>query len=99
MPEIPRVVRLLGPLVLSTRELAFVEAAVSSGRRDLKIIRRHILASTIAPLTVPATYIIAAAILIEASLSFLGITPDELAVNLPGDGLGDRLDPRLTRRL
>lgn len=131
--EIPRVVRLVRAVVLSTRELAFVEAAVASGSRDFKIIRRHILPSTFAPLIVQASYIVASAILIEASLSFLGIgVPPEtptwgnmisahrlylarapwtiffpgafltvvvLAVNLLGDGLRDRLDPRLARRM
>lgn len=133
IPEIPRVVRLTRSVVLSTRELAFVEAAIASGSRDFKIIRRHLLPSTIASLVVLATYVIAAAMLSEAALSFLGVgVPPEiptwgnmisehrlylarapwtiffpgafltivvLAVNLLGDGLRDRLDPRLARRM
>ncbi|WGD51141.1 ABC transporter permease [Bradyrhizobium sp. CB1650] len=79
VPEIPRVVRLVRSVVLSTRELAFVEAATVSGSRDLKIIRRHILPSTIAPLIVQGTLIFASAILAESSLSFLGIgVPPEI---------------------
>lgn len=133
IPEIPRVVRLVRSVVLTTREQPYIEAAIGGGSRSGKIIVRHILPSTIAPLIVQATYITASAILIEASLSFLGAgVPPEvatwgnmiassrlllarapwtiffpgaclalvvLAVNLLGDGLRDRLDPRLARRM
>jgi peptide/nickel transport system permease protein len=133
IPEIPRVVRLVRSVVLTTREQPFIEAAVGGGSRSLKIILRHIVPSTIAPLIVQATYITASAILTESALSFLGAgVPPEvptwgnmiassrlllarapwtiffpgtclalvvLAVNLLGDGLRDRLDPRLARRM
>jgi peptide/nickel transport system permease protein len=133
IPEIPRVVRLVRSVVLTTREQPYVEAAVAGGSRAPKIILRHILPSTVPPLIVQATYITASAILIEAGLSFLGAgVPPEiptwgnmvaqsriffarapwtiffpgallalvvLAVNLLGDGLRDRLDPRLARRM
>lgn len=133
IPEIPRVTRLVRSVVLSVRGLPFVEAARSNGTRTAKLLRRHILPSTIAPLIVQATYICASAILTEAGLSFLGAgTPPEfptwgnmiassrlylqiapwtifapglclalvvLAVNLLGDGLRDRLDPRISRRM
>ncbi len=133
IPEVPRVVRLVRAVVLTTREQPFIEAAIGGGSRHLKIILRHILPSTVAPLIVQATYITASAILIEAALSFLGAgVPPEiptwgnmiassrlylarapwsiffpgaalalvvLAVNLMGDGLRDRLDPRLARRM
>jgi peptide/nickel transport system permease protein len=79
IPEIPRVVRLVRSVVLITREQPFIEAAVSGGSQSLKIIRRHILPSTIAPLIVQSTYIAASAILIEAALSFLGVgVPPEI---------------------
>jgi len=133
LPEIPRVVRLVRAVVLSVREQPFVEAAVASGTRLPKILRRHILPATVPPLIVQATYVAASAILTEAALSFLGAgTPPEiptwgnmiassrvylglapwtifgpglalalvvLAVNLVGDGLRDRLDPRIARRM
>ncbi|MEI6760423.1 MAG: ABC transporter permease [Betaproteobacteria bacterium] len=133
IPEIPRVTRLVRAVVLSVRDLPFVEAARSNGTRVTKLLRRHILPSTVAPLIVQATYICASAILTEAGLSFLGAgTPPEfptwgnmiassrlylqiapwtifapgiclalvvLAVNLLGDGLRDRLDPRISRRM
>jgi peptide/nickel transport system permease protein len=133
IPEVPRVVRLVRSVVLSTREQPYIEAAISGGSRTLKIVLRHILPSTIPPLIVQATYVTASAILIEAGLSFLGagVPPETptwgnmiassrlllarapwtiffpglclalvvLAVNLLGDGLRDRLDPRLSRRM
>jgi len=72
IPEIPRVVRLVRAVVLSVREQPFVQAAIAGGARTPKVIIRHIMPSTIAPLIVQATYICASAILIEAALSFLG---------------------------
>jgi peptide/nickel transport system permease protein len=133
VPEVPRVVRLVRSVVLAVRERPFVDAAVSVGSRARKIIVRHVLPMTVAPLIVQATYVCASAILIEAGLSFLGAgVPPEiptwgnmiaqsrlffsrapwliffpgaalalvvLAVNLLGDGLRDRLDPRLARRM
>ena len=125
--------RLVRAVVLSVREAPYVEAAIAGGTPTWKILARHILPNTIAPLIVQATYICASAILIEAALSFLGAgTPPEiptwgnmiaqsrlflsrapwtifapgaalalvvLSVNLLGDGLRDRLDPRLARRM
>jgi len=133
IPEIPRVVRLVRSVVLTTREQPYIEAAISGGSRTLKIVLRHILPSTVPPLIVQATYVAASAILIEAGLSFLGagVPPETptwgnmiassrlllarapwtiffpgaclalvvLAINLLGDGLRDRLDPRLARRM
>jgi peptide/nickel transport system permease protein len=79
IPEIPRVVRLVRAVVLSVREAPYVEAAVAGGTPSWKILLRHILPNTIAPLLVQATYICASAILIEAALSFLGAgTPPEI---------------------
>ena len=77
--EVPRVVRLVRSVVLSLREQTYVEAAVVVGSRFRKILIRHILPNTLAPLTVQATYVCAAAILIESLLSFLGAgTPPEV---------------------
>jgi peptide/nickel transport system permease protein len=72
IPELPRDVRLVRSIVLGVRERPYVEAAIAGGARTGKILRRHILPSTIAPLTVQGTYVCASAILVEAGLSFLG---------------------------
>jgi peptide/nickel transport system permease protein len=133
IPEVPRVARVVRSVVLSIRSQPYVESAVAGGTRSLKLLVRHILPNTLAPLIVQATYVCASAMLIEAGLSFLGAgVPPEipswgniiaqgrtffqiapwsilipgaflaltvLAVNMLGDGLRDRLDPRLARRM
>jgi len=73
IPDIPRVTRLVRSLVLSLREEPYVEAAVSLGTRTLHIMFGHILPNTMAPLIVQGTFTCAAAILVEAILSFLGV--------------------------
>ena len=133
IPEVPRIVRLTRSVVLSLRAQPFIEAAIAGGTRTPRLLLRHILPNTLAPLIVQSTYIAASAILTEAGLSFLGVgVPPEipswgniiaqgrsffliapwsilipgaflavmvLGVNMLGDGLRDRLDPRLARRM
>ena len=133
IPEVPRIVRVVRSVVLSIRAQPYVESAIAGGTRNTKLLVRHILPNTLAPLIVQATYVCASAMLIEAGLSFLGAgVPPEipswgniiaqgrtffqiapwsilipgaflaatvLAVNMLGDGLRDRLDPRLARRM
>lgn len=72
IPEIPRVVRLVRSVILTAREEPYVEAALALGSSTSKILFRHLLPNTMAPLIVQGTYIIASAILTEAILSFLG---------------------------
>lgn len=78
IPEIPRVARLVRSVVLSAREEPYVEAAISLGSSLPKIMWRHLMPNTVAPLIVQGTYICASAILTEAILSFLGagISPE-----------------------
>jgi peptide/nickel transport system permease protein len=73
IPEIPRVTRLVRSLVLTIREEPYVEAAISLGTPVWKIMLRHILPNTVAPLVVQGTFICASGILVEAILSFLGV--------------------------
>ena len=73
VPEIPRVVRLVRSVVLSVREEPYVEAAVGLGVPYPKVVWRHILPNCFAPLIVQASYVFAAAILLEAVLGFLGV--------------------------
>ncbi|MEO3999438.1 ABC transporter permease [Mesorhizobium sp. CAU 1732] len=72
IPEIPRVVRLVRSVVLSAREEPYVEAAIALGSSMPKILWKHLMPNTLAPLIVQGTYICASAILTEAILSFLG---------------------------
>jgi peptide/nickel transport system permease protein len=79
VPEIPRVVRLVRGIVLTLREQPYVEATRALGSGVPRILVRHLLPNTLAPLTVQATYICAVAVLIEAALGFLGAgTPPEI---------------------
>jgi peptide/nickel transport system permease protein len=73
IPEIPRVTRLVRSLVLTIREEPYVEAAISLGTPTWKIMLRHILPNTVAPLVVQGTFVCGAGILTEAILSFLGV--------------------------
>jgi peptide/nickel transport system permease protein len=73
IPEIPRVTRLVRSLVLTVREEPYVEAAISMGTPTWRIMIRHILPNTLAPLIVQGTFICASGILVEAILSFLGV--------------------------
>ncbi len=73
IPEVPRVVRLVRSIVLSIREEPYVEAAISVGTPTPKILVRHVLPNTVAPLIVQGTFICGSAILLEAILSFLGV--------------------------
>ncbi len=79
VPEIPRVTRLVRALVLSIREEPYIEAAISVGTPTWKILLKHVLPNSVAPMVVQGTYVCASAILLEAILSFLGLgLPSEI---------------------
>jgi peptide/nickel transport system permease protein len=67
------VTRLVRAEFLSVRERDFVQAAISQGAGDFRIIFMHILPNAMAPVLVSATLGVAAAVLVESGLSFLGI--------------------------
>ena len=73
IPIIPRAARVIRSSVLSIREMQYVEAARSLGVRHLRIAFRHILPNTIGPFIVLCTAQLGSAILVEATLSFLGL--------------------------
>ncbi|MGC5170838.1 ABC transporter permease [Micromonospora sp. DT81.3] len=66
------IARLVRAEFLSLREREFVEAARVAGASDLRIIFKHILPNAMGVVIVAATLLIAAAIILETSLSFLG---------------------------
>jgi peptide/nickel transport system permease protein len=124
--------RLVRGQVLRAREFEYVVAAKALGAGAWRALTRHVLPTALPAVTVQATLGMAAAILSEAALSFLGLgvqppTPSwgtminggrahlldaphltvfpgvflallVLGFNFVGDGLRDRLDPRLERR-
>ncbi|MGI6363139.1 MAG: ABC transporter permease [Bacillota bacterium] len=73
LANIPIFARLTRSLFLSLREREFVMAARAVGSSDLRIIFRHILPNCISTLLVQASVSFAAAVLAEASLSYLGL--------------------------
>jgi peptide/nickel transport system permease protein len=73
IPLVPNVARVIRSNTLALREMPYVEAAKAVGMSELAIAFRHILPNTLAPLIVLATAQLGAAILTEASLSFLGL--------------------------
>ena len=82
-------VRLVRGVILSVRDEAYVEAATSMGTRTPRLLWRHMVPSTLAPLVVQGTFIFASAILTEATLSFLGAgLPNEIPSwgNMMADG-------------
>src|SRR5216683_4596155 len=89
--QMPVFVRLTRGQVLSVKHEDYIEAARAIGNPDRRIVLRHILPNILPPLLVQATLAIAAAIIAEASLSFLGLV---LSLNLFGDGLRGALDPK-----
>lgn len=64
--------RVVRAVVLSLREQEFIEAARAMGASDARIVLRHLIPNVTGPLIVAATLNLAAAVLIEAALSFLG---------------------------
>lgn len=70
---VPRVTRIIRSVTLSIKEMPYVDAARAIGSNDTRIMVRHILPNTIGSLIVVATGLVGSAILIEASLSFLGV--------------------------
>ncbi|SJZ30534.1 peptide/nickel transport system permease protein [Enhydrobacter aerosaccus] len=70
--ETPRVSRLVRGVVLSLREQAYVDAAITCGTRTPVIVLKHILPNALASIIVQATYVCASAMITEAILSFIG---------------------------
>jgi peptide/nickel transport system permease protein len=73
IPLVPSVARVVRSSTLSLREQPFVEAARAVGMGEMRIAVRHVLPNTLAPLIVLGTAQLGSAILVEASLSFLGL--------------------------
>ncbi len=88
--------RVIRSVVLSLKEMAFVEAARSLGASNMRIMLRHILPQCIAPFLILATTHLGVAIIIEASLGFLGVgipPPTPTWGNMLSDALNAGLVP------
>ncbi len=71
--SVPSYARIVRASVLSYRDQEFVEAARAIGANDFRIILKHIIPNTLAPIIVQATLGVAGAILSAAGLSFIGL--------------------------
>ena len=70
---IPSFSRMMRASILNVRKMEYLEAATSINCNHLRIILRHVLPNALSPLIVQATMSVATAILIAASLSFIGL--------------------------
>ena len=89
--------RVIRNVVLSLKEMAYVEAARGIGASHARIMLRHILPQCIAPYLILATTHLGVAIIIEASLGFLGVgipPPTPTWGNMLADALNSGLEPR-----
>ena len=82
----PGFARLIRGQVLATKEDVYVEAARVAGASHSRIIRRHIVPNAIAPIIVQVLMVMGLALLVEGTLSYLG-----LSVKPPGTSLGTLL--------
>ncbi|MEW6142923.1 MAG: ABC transporter permease [Chloroflexota bacterium] len=73
IPSMPRANRVIRSIAVSVKEFPYIEAARAVGCRPWRIILRHVIPNTLASYLIVATSMLGAAILIEASLSFLGL--------------------------
>lgn len=90
----PTMLRLVRSSVMSTKEEDYVDAARALGARDGRIIIRHILPNSIAPVIVYATIAVGVVIAAEATLSFLGV-----GLQLPAISWGLMISTAQTRIL
>jgi peptide/nickel transport system permease protein len=77
IPMIPRCALVIRSSALSIREMPYVDAARAAGFGHLRIILRHMLPNVMAPYLIMLTAFLGQAILLEASLSFLGLGVQE----------------------
>jgi peptide/nickel transport system permease protein len=77
IPMIPRCARVVRASALAVREMPYVDAARAAGFGDARIVLRHMLPNVMAPYLIMLTSFLGQAILLEASLSFLGLGVQE----------------------
>ena len=88
--------RIIRAVVLSLKEMSYVEAARGLGASHLRMMARHILPQCVAPYLILATTHLGVAIIIEASLGFLGVgipPPNPTWGNMLSDALNSGLVP------
>ena len=77
IPFIPRCARIVRSSALTIREMPYIDAARSIGYSHIRIIVKHIAPNVVAPFLIMLTAFLGEAILLEASLSYLGLGVQE----------------------
>ena len=77
LPMVPKVARVVRASALAVREMPYIDAARTAGFSHTRIIFRHIVPNVTAPYLIMLTACVGQAILLEASLSFLGLGATE----------------------
>lgn len=77
IPFIPRCARVVRSSALAIREIPYIDAARANGFSNSRIILRHMVPNVMAPFLIMLTAFVGQAILLEASLSFLGLGVQE----------------------
>ncbi len=77
IPFIPKCARVVRSSALAIREIPYVDAARANGYSDTRIVMRHMVPNVMAPFLIMLTAFVGQAILLEASLSFLGLGVQE----------------------
>lgn len=77
IPFVPRCARVVRSSALAVREMPYVDAARSIGYSHIRIIMRHMVPNVMAPFLIMITAFVGQAILLEASLSYLGLGVQE----------------------
>jgi peptide/nickel transport system permease protein len=92
LPMVPKVARVVRASALAIREMPYIDAARAAGFSHSRIIFRHIVPNVTAPYLIMLTAFVGQAILLEASLSFLGLGVTEPApawgLMLSGSAIG-----------
>ena len=98
--RVPYGVRVIRSVAIAVKEFMYVDAARSIGASEMRVMLRHVLPNCIAPFLIIMTAHIGTAIIVEASLGFLGIgipPPTASWGNMLGSAVGQAINPHWWR--
>ena len=98
--RVPYGVRVIRSVAIAVKEFMYVDAARSVGASEMRVMLRHVLPNCVAPFLIIMTAHIGTAIIVEASLGFLGIgipPPTASWGNMLGSAVGQAINPHWWR--
>ena len=98
--RVPYGVRVIRSVAIAVKEFMYVDAARSIGASEMRVMLRHVLPNCVAPFLIIMTAHIGTAIIVEASLGFLGIgipPPTASWGNMLGSAVGQAINPHWWR--